>query len=153
MGASASCPRRADASELAEVRRQLEVMIRKVSSLQLANEGMRSRVRFGGEDEAAVPGSQCVVCMDAEAGHAFLPCMHVCACQACALRLCERSVLCQEALRCPICRRECSDVRPVYVSTSEDAEQVAAATAKRGAQTAKRSIRDARDTLLTATWS
>ena len=41
----------------------------------------------------------CVVCMDERKQHAMVPCMHVCVCEACALRLLEA-----QTPHCPVCR-------------------------------------------------
>ena len=48
---------------------------------------------------------ECVVCMDAEATHAFTPCGHACVCSACA-----NSTI----THCPICRAEATGTLQVY---------------------------------------
>ena len=40
----------------------------------------------------------CVVCMDAPKQYAMSPCLHVCACEACALQLLNVT------RTCPVCR-------------------------------------------------
>ena len=41
----------------------------------------------------------CVVCMDERKQHVMVPCMHVCVCEACALRLLDA-----QTPHCPVCR-------------------------------------------------
>jgi hypothetical protein len=43
--------------------------------------------------------SLCVVCMDAPKQYAMLPCLHMCACEACAQRIMEL-----RPASCPVCR-------------------------------------------------
>ena len=56
----------------------------------------------GGEDE-------CVVCMDAENTHSFVPCGHKCVCEACA-----NTVMATRG-ECPKCRAEVDNVMRIYV--------------------------------------
>jgi len=48
----------------------------------------------------SVPASECVVCMDCDATHAFVPCGHQCVCQTCADRTMGR----EGDGKCPCCR-------------------------------------------------
>ena len=51
---------------------------------------------------------ECVVCMDGENTHAFVPCGHKCVCEGCAL------AIMQIAAECPTCRGEATEAIPVY---------------------------------------
>jgi hypothetical protein len=51
----------------------------------------------------------CVVCFDAPKRYAMLPCLHVCACEACAVCLKQT-----EFPACPICREPIERVGQVF---------------------------------------
>ena len=51
---------------------------------------------------------ECVVCMDEENTHTFVPCGHKCVCEGCAL------AIMQIAAECPTCRGEAREAIPVY---------------------------------------
>jgi hypothetical protein len=53
--------------------------------------------------------AQCVVCMDAPKDHIVLPCMHMCACEACAQHLLKRW-----PPRCPVCRGAIERIGQVF---------------------------------------
>ena len=72
----------------------------------------------GGEskDESAGGGGggdggvgECIVCMDAENTHSFVPCGHKCVCEACA-----NTVMATRG-ECPKCRAEVDNVMRIYV--------------------------------------
>ena len=72
----------------------------------------------GGEskDESGAAGGggggnedECVVCMDAENTHSFVPCGHKCVCEACA-----NTVMATRG-ECPKCRAEVDNVMRIYV--------------------------------------
>jgi hypothetical protein len=52
----------------------------------------------------------CVVCMDERKQHAMVPCMHMCVCEACALRLLEA-----QTPQCPVCRTPIQRSTRVFV--------------------------------------
>jgi hypothetical protein len=52
--------------------------------------------------------TQCVVCMDAPKDRIVLPCMHLCACEACAQRLLEMDA------SCPVCRGPVERIAQVF---------------------------------------
>jgi hypothetical protein len=55
------------------------------------------------------PDAECVVCMDAPKVVAMVPCMHMCACEACA-----QSLLHAWPPRCPVCRAPIEHTTRVY---------------------------------------
>jgi len=48
----------------------------------------------------------CVVCMEAERSHVFIPCGHVCLCEGCATS--------QTWAECPVCRVAAQGVMRIY---------------------------------------
>jgi hypothetical protein len=59
--------------------------------------------------QAAPEEAQCVVCMDAPNDHIVLPCLHICACKACAQHLLKRW-----PPRCPVCRGAIERIGQVF---------------------------------------
>ena len=51
---------------------------------------------------------ECVVCMDGENTHTFVPCGHKCVCGECA------KTIMRTAAECPTCRGEAREAIPVY---------------------------------------
>jgi hypothetical protein len=52
----------------------------------------------------------CVVCMDERKQRLMVPCMHVCVCEACALRLLDA-----QAPHCPVCRTPVESTTRVFI--------------------------------------
>eukprot|EP00931_Biecheleriopsis_adriatica_P106822 TRINITY_DN8119_c0_g1_i1.p1 TRINITY_DN8119_c0_g1~~TRINITY_DN8119_c0_g1_i1.p1 ORF type:complete len:462 (+),score=108.43 TRINITY_DN8119_c0_g1_i1:45-1430(+) len=73
---------------------------------KLMRENQQLRDRPSGSREERV----CRICLIKPADHAMLPCGHVCACEACAPRLCSDA---QRAV-CPICRHGIARISRVY---------------------------------------
>mmetsp|Transcript_26611 Transcript_26611/g.61152 ORF Transcript_26611/g.61152 Transcript_26611/m.61152 type:complete len:209 (-) Transcript_26611:208-834(-) len=67
-----------------------------VERLQQENLALRQEVAALRDERAGT----CTMCLEALCSCVFLPCSHVCCCQACASRLCE-----QENPLCPLCRQ------------------------------------------------
>ena len=57
---------------------------------------------------------ECIVCMDRDTTHAFLPCGHLCACFHCAC------VLHTMGEPCPVCRVEIAQVARIYDMEERD---------------------------------
>ena len=65
----------------------------------------------------AAEESQCVVCMDATKQYAMLPCLHMCACEACAQHMLsekQKSNLKRWPPRCPVCRGAIERIGQVF---------------------------------------
>jgi hypothetical protein len=58
-----------------------------------------------GTSQLGAEETLCVVCMDAPKDHIVLPCMHMCACAACAQLLRDR---------CPVCRGPIQHIAQVF---------------------------------------
>jgi hypothetical protein len=78
----------------------------------LARELQQMDTRLGNEVPAPQVEDQmlCVVCLDERKQHAMVPCMHMCACEACAQRL-----LAAPAPHCPVCRTPIERSTRVFV--------------------------------------
>ena len=50
----------------------------------------------------------CIICMDSKRSHVFVPCGHVCACQACSYEVMGRDS------RCPICKQNAGQVVQLF---------------------------------------
>ena len=69
-----------------------------------------SRAAGGGGGAATTVGvGECIVCLDAENTHSFIPCGHKCVCEACA-----NTVMATRG-ECPKCRAEVDNVMRIYV--------------------------------------
>ena len=55
-------------------------------------------------------GLYCVVCLDKARAWACSPCMHLCVCEACSLRL-----QAEEQPKCPVCRQICQHFERIYM--------------------------------------
>jgi hypothetical protein len=90
------------AAERLRMEEEMEALTLRVQRDVLRLQQMRARVGSGAVPQAAAhldaEASECVVCMDAPKDRIVLPCMHVCACEACAQRLVELDA------SCPVCR-------------------------------------------------
>ena len=64
----------------------------------------------GGESKVDSEG-ECVVCMEGENTHIFVPCGHKCVCEGCAVLIMESG-----AAQCPTCRGEAERVMRIYPS-------------------------------------
>jgi len=65
-------------------------------------------------NEGEVGQPQCIVCMDAPANCAIIPCGHLCLCGACSSKLLTRDAC------CPICRAPRQQVVRIYVSGADE---------------------------------
>ena len=59
---------------------------------------------------------ECVVCMNAPRTHVFMPCKHMCVCEACATNVMEQDPALAVAKRCPICRGPAQGTMRVVLS-------------------------------------
>jgi hypothetical protein len=102
--AAAAEAERARAEAEAAERLQLEQRL-----AQLSLEVQAVQARLGGVPRAPAEEAQCVVCMDARKDHIVLPCLHLCACGACAQHLLKRW-----PPRCPVCRGAIERIGQVF---------------------------------------
>jgi hypothetical protein len=92
----------AKAAEAAK-RQQLE---EKLAALALEVQQVQAELGSGsGTSQPDAEETLCVVCMDAPKDHIVLPCMHMCACEACAQLLRDR---------CPVCRGPIQHIAQVF---------------------------------------
>ena len=106
--AAAAAAAEAAAAEAAE-RLQME---EEMAALTLRMQQVQARLGIVPPPPPSVPvteDNQCVVCMDAVKDRIVLPCMHICACEACAQHLQE-----QDPARCPVCRGSIERIKQVF---------------------------------------
>mmetsp|Transcript_45800 Transcript_45800/g.67130 ORF Transcript_45800/g.67130 Transcript_45800/m.67130 type:complete len:125 (-) Transcript_45800:63-437(-) len=61
------------------------------------------------DQEATLEDNECVVCMTSKKQYAFVPCGHVCVCEACA-ELIDKSTR-----ECPMCCGACTQIMKTYL--------------------------------------
>jgi hypothetical protein len=84
-------------------RQQLE---EELAALKLSVQQVQAELGSGsGTLQLDAEETLCVVCMDAPKDHIVLPCMHICACAACAQLLRDR---------CPVCRGPIQHIAQVF---------------------------------------
>jgi hypothetical protein len=94
-----------EAHELA-IESQGEMEREGVPSVGAERTGSRGSGMGGGRGEIECRES-CVVCLVEPRSHVFIPCMHVCVCEVCAMAIGDGL--------CPLCRTEYSAVTRVYL--------------------------------------
>ena len=62
----------------------------------------------------ALNAGSCIVCMDAPATHAIMPCGHLCLCNDCAKKLLDAGD------DCPICRAKIESTQQIYLAGDPD---------------------------------
>jgi len=90
-------------------RRKLEVESFALASA-IDKEAMKV-LEYKNELEARATGMRCVVCIDAVASHAFLPCGHRCICGDCSQAIGRN----WRSGKCPLCKRSAQRVRQIFV--------------------------------------
>ena len=104
----------AEAAKAAEAAAAVERMQLEARQAELALEMQQVQARLGivaPAAPAAQPGAEealCLVCMDAPKRFAMVPCLHVCACEACAQQLLNVT------RSCPVCRVPIQSVGQVF---------------------------------------
>ena len=93
------------AAEAAEAAERLQ-MEEQLASIALRMQQVQAELGSGsGTSQLGAEETLCVVCMDAPKDHIVLPCMHMCACAACAQLLRDR---------CPVCRGPIQHIAQVF---------------------------------------
>jgi hypothetical protein len=95
------------AAEAAERQHNLQ----ELAALTLRVQQMQAQLGVPPAAPAAPPDAEetlCVVCFDAPKQYAMLPCLHMCACEACAQQLLQLH------RRCPVCREPIERVGQVF---------------------------------------
>ena len=90
----------AAAAELLQMEEQMAALALRMQAMQ---------AQLGVPAAPPPPDAECVVCMDAPKVVAMVPCMHMCACEACA-----QSLLHVSPPRCPVCRAPIEHTTRVY---------------------------------------
>jgi len=67
----------------------------------------------GDGDGVEEPVKVCVVCLDAEASHAFVPCGHHCVCGGCGEEM-MRATRRRRRAACPVCRQRADNLIRIY---------------------------------------
>merc|ERR1719378_1512701 len=68
-------------------------------------------LEYKNELQARATGMQCVVCIDAVASHAFLPCGHRCICGDCSMKIGRN----WRSGKCPLCKRSAQKISQIFV--------------------------------------
>lgn len=66
------------------------------------------------ELRAKAEGSQCVICIDRVASHAFMPCGHRCICKKCSTEMKEKK-LWGGGKKCPLCKRGAKSIKQIFL--------------------------------------
>jgi len=66
------------------------------------------------ELRAKAEGSQCVICIDRVASHAFLPCGHRCICKKCSTDMKQKN-LWGAGKKCPLCKRAAKSIKQIFL--------------------------------------
>jgi DNA-binding protein H-NS len=98
--AAAAVAKAAAGAELLQMEGQMAALALRMQAMQ---------AQLGVPAAPPPPDAECVVCMDAPKVVAMVPCMHMCACEACA-----QSLLHAWPPRCPVCRAPIEHTTRVY---------------------------------------
>jgi len=99
------------ASSRLRMEQELSQMAQERAALALRMQEMQAQLGVVTEAASAVEDETlCLVCMDERKQHVMVPCMHVCVCEACAMRLLEA-----QTPLCPVCRTPVEKTSRVFI--------------------------------------
>jgi len=94
-----------------ELRRHKPDSLESQCSINSQNEGHPQSQCPKSENKDLADYNACVVCLETERTHAFVPCGHLCVCQGCSLLAHRQS----GGMNCPLCRKKSFMVMKVFV--------------------------------------